>query len=81
MVAQEANMRERAASVKERVRIIVFSWLVSSFYEALAQWPSAYLLICIGAGAGGGGGGLEAQETSPPAMTDAARARSAYFIV
>ena len=46
-----------------------------------AMWPSAYLLICIGAGAGGGGGGLEAQETRPPAMTDAARARRAYFIV
>ena len=45
--------------------------------KAGACSPSAYLLYWTGAG-GGGGGGLEAQETT---TIEAARARSAYFIV
>ena len=49
-------------------------------YSAETLRSAAYLLTCTGAG-GGGGVGLEAQETRPPAMTEAARARRAYFIV
>jgi hypothetical protein len=80
-VAQEARKREAEARVTERIRIIVTEVGWERYdYEALAFWPSAYLVAWIGAG-GGGGGGLEAQETRPPAMTEAARARRAYFIV
>lgn len=79
-VAQDASRREQEARVTVRIRIIMKSWLVPFVYEAKALRPSAYLLTWTGAG-GGGGGGLEAQETRPPAMTDAAKARRAYFIV
>ncbi len=56
------------------------SRLVTLDNEVRPEGPSAYLEACIG-GAGGGGVGLEAQETRPPAMNEAARARNAYFIV
>ena len=69
---------EEAARVRVRRRIIERS----VGWERLTtkpgpKGPSAYLEACIG-GAGGGGGGLEAQETT---TIEAARARSAYFIV
>jgi hypothetical protein len=79
-VAQDARSREEAARETVRRRIIVRSvgWKrLTTKPRAFRKGPSAYLDACIG-GAGGGGGGLEAQETT---TIEAARARSAYFIV
>ena len=68
---------EEAARVRVRRRIIERSvgWKRLPTKPG-PEGPSAYLLYCTGAG--GGGGGLEAQETT---TIEAARARSAYFIV
>ena len=71
---------EEAASVTVRSRIIDKCRLVTLELRSHGlKSPIAYLVAWIGAG--GGGGGLEAQETMPPAKTEAARARRAYFMM
>ena len=80
-VAQEARRRELETKARVRKRVIkIVGWERFTNNEVKTLRSSTYLLTCTGAG-GGGGAGLEAQETRPPAMTEAARARRAYFIV
>jgi len=79
-VAQDARRRELEIRARERKRVIMVVGWKRIMYSAETLRSAAYLLTCTGAG-GGGGVGLEAQETRPPAMTEAARARRAYFIV